>query len=91
MKLHFDRKGGGEVVVQVDGKDFTTVDYIKMIKEVKKDGKIEADFSEQISQDEKDSVGAMLKEINRINQKQEEAEPNIEYPEQDINPDDIPF
>ena len=36
MKLFFDKKEDGEIFVQVDGKDFSTTDYIKMIKEVKK-------------------------------------------------------
>jgi hypothetical protein len=67
MKLHFDKKEDGEIYAQVEGKDFSTKDYIQMIKEVKSEKKIEASFGKQITQDEQDSVKEMLVEINQIN------------------------
>ena len=75
MKLHFDKNTDGEIFAQVDGKDFSTKDYIRMIKEIKNKERIEADFGEQITQDEKERVNEMLMEINLVGQS-------------DIDPDD---
>jgi len=82
MKLSFDKKDSGEVFVQVEGRNFATKDYIEMIKQIKKNEEVEAEFTESITQDERNSIEAMLGEINGI--KDSEEEPDEEGDEFDF-------
>lgn len=66
MKIHFDKKEDGEVTVQIEGADFTTKDYIRMIKVLKGKGKIEALYNEKITDEEKLNINEMIVEINNI-------------------------
>lgn len=94
MKLKFEKSENGVISVKIGDNDFVTKDYIKMIKDIKNGEKIEAEFGDNISKEERDSVSSMFKDINSI--KETSADENkeaaaIEYPEGDINPDDLPF
>ena len=97
MKLHFSKDSDGHVLVHIGDRPFVTKDYIEMIHEVKNKQKIEAEFTEDISDDEKESVNAMLKEINQIGKtsttakKAKKSEEGLDYPKDDIDPDNIPF
>ncbi len=77
MKLFFDKKEDGEIFVQVEGKEFSPTDYIRMVKEIKRKEKIEAAYGEKITLDEKNSVETMLREINRINEEESGENPSI--------------
>lgn len=95
MKLVFSKDFDGSVLVHVDDKPFTQTDYIKMIHQIKDKQIIEAEFTADITPDEQDRVNAMLKEINQAGveskSKKAKKQDEIEYPKEDINPDDIPF
>lgn len=66
MKLTFIKNSAGEIVVKVKGENFVTRDYIEMVKQVKANKPIEAEFDKEITKEEKDSVNLMLGEINKI-------------------------
>ena len=78
MKLHFDKKEDGEIYVQINGKDFSTKDYIQMVKDIRDEKKIEASHGKQITQEEQDSIKEMLVEINQINKENPETEEETE-------------
>lgn len=85
MKLKFTKDKDGEISVKIGEKDFSTADYINMIKEIKSKKEIEAEYGDDISEDEIDSVKSMLKDINNI------KETDVSKNEEKINPEDIPF
>ena len=67
MKLQFSKSKDGEVILSVDGSPFDTTMYLKMVKLIKNGEAIEVDeFEKNISQDERDSITSMVKEINEI-------------------------
>lgn len=66
MKLKFEKSEEGEISVKIEDRNFVTKDYIQMIKDIKSDEKMEAEFSEEITQEEQNSVNSMLDEINKI-------------------------
>ena len=89
MKLKFIKNEDGVISVKIGKEDFSTGDYIEMIKEIKNEKKIEVEFEENISEDEQDSVKLMIKDINNIgkadfNEKEEVVEDKIKL-------EDIPF
>lgn len=89
MKLKFTKNSEGEIFVKVEEKDFSTEDYITMIKELKKGELLEVEFEGDISEEEKGHVNSMVKEINDIeNASTVEEEKEVD---EKINPDDIPF
>jgi hypothetical protein len=99
MKLIFKKNEIGEISVKHNTKDFSSQDYIKMIKHINDDEKIQIDYEGDISDQEKTSINLMIfglnnvkSEINEVNN--EAIIPDndlIEYPEEDIDPEDIPF
>jgi len=86
MKLKFQKNDDGNIKILVGDKIFSTKFYIEMIKEIKNEENIEAEFSENISEEEKKEVNAMLAKINNIreNDTSEETDDNEEI-------DDLPF
>ena len=84
MKIKFNQNKDGKIVVEIDNKAFVTKDYLQMIKEIKSNNKIEAEFTETISQDEQKIVNQMIEKINKI--KEAEIKEDGE-----VNSDDIPF
>lgn len=90
MKLKFDKNTEGEISVQINGKSMGSEDYITLIKEVKSETKIEADFGGDVTLEERGSIDAMLKKINKINSDSANGG-IIDYDEEEIKPEDIPF
>ena len=66
MKLKFGKKPSGDIFVKVGEKNFSTKDYIRMVKEIKKGKKIGKEFGKNITREEQKSVESMLEEINSI-------------------------
>ena len=97
MKLKFEKNENEEIFVKINGEDFFTKDYIEMIKEVKKEKKIEAEFGENITEEEQKSVESMLKDINDIKElgykedKNEGLESEDGEEGDEIKIEDIPF
>ena len=95
MKLRFEKNKDGEIIVKVDEKTFSTKDYIEMIKEIKNEKKIDADFGSDITEEEEISVKSMLESINNIEeadyQETNSVDESVGEDEEEINPDDIPF
>lgn len=87
MKLHFEKKEAGEISVQVDGIDFATKDYIRMVKEIKDKLKVEVSYSEQITEEEKGRINSMISELNALS----ETKSTAKEPEVDEDLDDLPF
>ena len=85
MKLRFDKKEDGEVTVQIEGADFTTKDYVKMIKVLKGKGKVEALYSDKITDEEQLNINEMIAEINNI------PNENVIDKSDDEDSDDLPF
>ena len=71
MKLKFEKNKDGIISVKVGDRNFATKDYIQMIKDIKSEEKIEAEFGDDITQEEQDSVNSMLEEINKIKERDE--------------------
>lgn len=90
MNLKFDRSDSGEITVEINGKGMRSADYITIIKEVKEGKNIEAEYGSGVTAEEKLSIEGMLKEINGIDLNSQ-SEGSIQYPEDDIDPEDIPF
>lgn len=88
MKLKFEKNENGEISVKVDDKSFSTQDYIQMIKDVKNEEPIDAEFDENFTEDEKSNVNSMLESINNIGEEDSEDDEEVV---DEINPDDIPF
>lgn len=86
MKLIFQKNHKGEISVLVGDKKFSTKFYIEMIKIIRKEENIEAEFGENISEEEKEEVNGMLAEINSIreNDNGDETDKNEKL-------DDLPF
>lgn len=78
MKLEFTKNEDGEIFVKIGLKEFSNEDYIRMIKEIKSGKKIEANFGDNISKDEQDSVLLMLKSINNIKTTGDNAKEKVE-------------
>ena len=78
MKLEFTKNEDGEIFVKIGLKEFSNEDYIRMIKEIKSAKKIEANFGDNISKDEQDSVLLMLKSINNIKTTGDNAKEKVE-------------
>ncbi|MBT4516998.1 MAG: hypothetical protein HOC78_03805 [Candidatus Komeilibacteria bacterium] len=95
MKLRFEKNKDGEIIVKVDEKTFSTKDYIEMIKEIKNEKKIDAEFGSDITEEEEISVKSMLESINNIEeadyQETNSVDESVGEDEEEINPDDIPF
>jgi hypothetical protein len=89
MKLKFEKNENGEISVKVGDKSFSTQDYIQMIKDIKNEEAIDAEFDENFTEEEKGNVNSMLESINNIGE--EDAENEEEEVEEEINPADIPF
>ena len=89
MKLKFTKNKDGEISVKIGEKDFSIEDYIEMIKELKDENSIEAEFGGNISVEEQNSVKSMLQEINNI--KETNTNGNEGEVDDEINTDDIPF
>jgi len=89
MKLKFQKNEKNEIFVKIGEKDFSTDDYIKMIKDVRNHKKIEADFEGSISGDEQDSVLSMLNEINNIGENDDYE--GDEKDTEEISVENIPF
>lgn len=91
MKLKFEKNEIGEIFVRIGEKDFSTADYIKMIEEVKDKKKITAEFGENISEEDQNSVNSMLIEINSIGKKDSIKKEESDEEEEQISAEDIPF
>lgn len=94
MKLRFGKNKKGEFFVKVNEKDFSTKDYIEMIKKVKNKEKIEVEFEEGIAIEEQSNIESMINEINNIKgtdfKKQEREKENADQNDE-IKIEDIPF
>lgn len=94
MKLKFEKNKKRETFVKVDGKDFSTKDYIEMIKKIKNKEKIEVEFEEDITTEEQGNIESMINEINSIKEfdfkEQEREEENTDQYDE-IKMEDIPF
>lgn len=90
MKLKFDKNLKEETIVTVDGSNFVSQNYIDMVKEIHAGTPIEVEFSEKITQEEQNSVNAMIKKLNEINKQNIDTDQGFE-PVDDINSEDIPF
>ncbi len=88
MKLKFRKNEKGEILVEVDGKSFSTKDYIEMIKEIKNEKKIEAEFEKNITNDERNYVESMLNDLNKINETTDNA---VEDYDEAGEAGDLPF
>ncbi|MBW3020883.1 hypothetical protein KY334_06310 [Candidatus Woesearchaeota archaeon] len=66
MKLNFKKEENGEINIAVEGTEFSTADYIEIIKNLKDGNRIEVDFEGDVSEEEKDSINSMIEEINKI-------------------------
>ncbi len=96
MKLKFTKNKNEEILLTMNGKEFDTNDYLEIVKNIKDDKKIELeDFDETISPEEQESIKEMIKEINLIGNNDDNTEDEesnaVECPEEDINPENIPF
>ncbi|MFH2035880.1 MAG: hypothetical protein ABIJ45_05700 [Candidatus Zixiibacteriota bacterium] len=91
MKLKFEKNQEGKVYIKIDDVIFSTKDYITMIKEIKKEKVIEAEFSENIDTVEQGNVKSMLKEINNIRETDDDEEDEaVDQINADAD-DDLPF
>jgi len=74
MKLYFSKDSSNEIVVKMSTS--TVVEefsYVEMIKNLLLDNKFDAtDFSDDITEDEKDRIETMLSSINESIEKEEE-------------------
>lgn len=95
MNIQFSRNADGAVVANVNGHTFSSSDYIEIVKLLHSGEKITAEFSTEITTEEKDSLNKMIDSINGIGLKVDKplAETSVAttYPEEEINPEDIPF
>lgn len=97
MKLKFDKNEVEEVIVSADGKSFSSQDYIEMIKQLHSGTVIDVEFGNSITEEEKISVNKMIGEINAVDRKAvtkkvpAPIEKAVVYPDEEINPEDIPF
>jgi len=97
MKLKFEKSEIGETIVTVDGKNFVSQNYIELIKQLYAGTEVEVEFGEDITTEEQNSINEMVKTINTIDTKTEVTKNNEvadvtpDYPEEEINPEDIPF
>ncbi len=66
MKLKFKKNENKEILVKINGKDFSTKDYIEMIKEINNEKKIEVEFGKNVTEEEQESVLSMFNDINNI-------------------------
>lgn len=66
MKLNFKKEENGAINIAVGGTEFSTTDYIEIIKNLKDGDRIEVDFEGDVSEEEKDSINSMIEEINKI-------------------------
>ena len=87
MKLKFEKNKNGEITIKVDGKDFSTKDYIQMIKKIKNEEKIEPEFGGNITEEEQNSVNSMIDDLNNI----KESKVDESEAKEEINVDNIPF
>lgn len=93
MKLRFT-KNEGKISVKVENKDFSTADYIEMVKQIKSGTVVEVECGEGITAEEEDSIKRMAGELNGIKDGKANvarSPVHIQYPSDDINPEDIPF
>lgn len=74
MKLKFEKTKDGAISVKIGDRSFTTKDYIQMIKDIKNEEKMEAEFGDGITQEEQNSVNSMLDEVNNIKETEAEDE-----------------
>jgi len=86
MNLIFNKDKDGKILVTIDGKDFTTKDYISMIKEIKEGKDIKVSFDGDVSSEEKENINSMISDINNIKEIDK-----IKIDESDIDPESIPF
>jgi len=86
MNLIFNKDKDGKILVTIDGKDFTTKDYINMIKEIKEGKDIKVSFDGDVSSEEKENINSMISDINNIKEIDK-----IKIDESDIDSESIPF
>lgn len=97
MKLKFEKNKAEETIVTVDEKTFVSQNYIDMIKQLHAGNDVEVEFGDGVTTEEQNSINEMVRAINSIDTKivqrsgTHENGGAIEYQEEEINPDDIPF
>ena len=95
MNIQFTKDAEGGVVASADGHTFSSSDYIEIVKLLHSGEKISGEFSAEITDEEKDSLSKMITSINIVDSKtdqpQVQASTAVVYPEEEINPEDIPF
>ncbi|MEY4440458.1 MAG: hypothetical protein RLY49_84 [Candidatus Parcubacteria bacterium] len=74
MKLKFLKKENDEIYIMIGEKEFSSNDYVDMIKEIYSNEKVEVEFSSDITSEEQESVNFMIAEINKINVKSDVSE-----------------
>lgn len=85
MILSFEKSDKDETIVRVDGKEFSSKDYITMVKEIKERRDIEVTFDEGIPEEDRESVIQMIQKINSVGR----VEP--EPVQEESLEDDLPF
>jgi hypothetical protein len=95
MNIQFLRNTEGAVVANVNGHTFSSSDYIEIVKLLHSGEKVTAEFSAAITTEEKESLNKMIDSINGVvlmaDQPLAETSVATTYPEEEINPEDIPF
>lgn len=67
MKLQFIKDKGGNVLLTMNGEDFTTDNYLKIIKGMREGEILKLEkFDKSISEEEQESIKRMIDEINSI-------------------------
>lgn len=88
MILLFEKNENEEIQVKINGGEFSSKDYIDIIKAVKGGVNIEARFSDDILEEDKESVNQMISRINQITS--DKIEKVAEAPLKESS-EDLPF
>ena len=95
MNIQFLRSTEGGVIANINEHTFSSSDYIEIVKLLHSGEKITAEFSAEISTEERDSLNKMIDDINRVELKIDQpltaTSVATTYPQEEINPEDIPF